>query len=56
MGVSEERVRSRMPAFSSLPAQIPDMISPGIGGALMTTILDIPISGATFFFAANAIA
>lgn len=55
MGASEEHMRSRMAALSSLPAQATSMISPAIGGALMGTFLDIPIFGAAFFFSLNAL-
>jgi MFS family permease len=55
MGVSDERYRSRVSAFSSLPSQATAMISPAIGGALMDTFLDVPVFGAAFFMAANAV-
>ncbi|RIV16993.1 MFS transporter, partial [Alicyclobacillaceae bacterium I2511] len=56
MGVSDSRYRSRMAAFSSLPSQLTAMVSPVIGGALMSVVLDIPIFGASFFMATNLVA
>lgn len=55
MGVAAERRRSTVAAVGSIPSQITASISPVVGGALMTTFLDIPIVGAAFFTAANAV-
>ncbi|MCY0898751.1 MAG: MFS transporter [Firmicutes bacterium] len=55
MGVSESRYRSRVSAFSSLPSQLTAMITPAVGGALMQSVLDIPIYGAVFFMGLNLI-
>lgn len=56
MGAAEERYRSRVAAFSSLPSQFTSMVSPAVGGALMEEIMNFPIYGAAFFFLANAVA
>ncbi len=56
MGVSDDRHRSRVSAFSSLPAQITGMVSPVAAGALMDAVLDIPIFGATLFMGLNLVA
>ncbi|MGC8488558.1 MAG: MFS transporter [Clostridia bacterium] len=55
MGVSDDRYRSRLSAFSQVPSGITSMISPAVGGALMDTILDIPIFGATLFMSLNLV-
>ncbi len=56
MGVSDDRYRSRVAAFSTLPAQVTAMISPVIGGVAMETMLDFPIFGAAFFMSLNVVA
>lgn len=56
MGVSDDRYRSRIAAFSALPSQVTAMISPAIGGALMDTIINIPIFGAVIFMGGNVVA
>jgi hypothetical protein len=56
MGVSDDRHRSRVSAFSTLPSQVTAMISPVIGGAEMGSLLDFPIFGAVFFMSLNVIA
>ncbi len=56
MGVSDNRYRSRISAFSSVPSGITSMISPAVGGALMDAILDVPIYGATLFMGMNLVA
>jgi MFS family permease len=56
MGVSDERFRSRVSAFSTLPSQVTSTIAPAIGGPLMESFLDVPVLGAAFFIAVNALA
>ncbi len=56
MGVSDDRYRSRVSAFSSLPSQMTSMVSPVVAGALMDAVLDIPIFGATLFMSMNLVA
>jgi len=56
MGVSDDRYRSRVSAFSSLPSQLTSMVSPVVAGALMDTILDVPIFGGTLFMGMNLVA
>lgn len=56
MGVSDDRWRSRISAFSSLPSQVTSMISPAVGGALMASFIDIPIIGGAFFMSLNLVA
>ncbi len=55
MDATEERYRSRVAAFSSLPSQATAMISPAIGGAVMEEFLNFPLFGAAAFMAANAV-
>ncbi len=55
MGVAAERYRSRIAAYSSLPSQAGAIISPAIGGALMDSVIDIPIFGSVFFMGLNVI-
>lgn len=55
MGVSDDRYRSRLSAYSQVPSGITSMVSPAVGGALMDTILDIPIFGATLFMSLNLV-
>lgn len=56
MDASEERYRSRVSAFSSLPSQITSMISPAVGGAVMEEFVNFPLFGAAAFMLANGIA
>lgn len=56
MAVADERRRSSVAAFSSLPAMGTSSISPAIGGALMGVFVDAPIVGAAIFMGANTIA
>jgi MFS family permease len=56
MGVSDDRYRSRIAAFSSIPSQVTSAISPAVAGALMDTFLDIPLIGATLFMGLNVVA
>ena len=56
MGVSDDRYRSRVSAFSQLPSQVTAMISPAIGGSLIDSIINIPIFGAVVFMGANVVA
>lgn len=56
MGAAEDRYRSRVAAFGSLPMQATSMISPAIGGALMETELSLPLFAATLFMALNVVA
>lgn len=55
MGAAEERYRSRVAAFSSLPSQITSMISPAVGGAVMEEFVNFPLFGAAAFMLANAV-
>ncbi len=56
MGVAAERYRSRIAAYSSLPSQAGAIVSPAVGGALMDSVIDIPIFGAVFFMSLNVVA
>ncbi len=56
MGVSDERYRSRVSAFSQLPSQVTAMVSPAIGGSLIDSMINIPIFGAVVFMGANVVA
>lgn len=56
MGVSDDRYRSRIAAFSALPSQVTAMISPAIGGALMDAVINIPVFGAVIFMGGNVVA
>jgi hypothetical protein len=56
MGIPDRRYRSRVAAFSNLPAQLTAMISPVIGGDEMATMLNFPVYGAAFFMVLNVIA
>jgi MFS family permease len=56
MGVADERYRSRVAAFSTLPSQMTSAISPAIAGSLMDQFLDVPIVGATLFMGLNVVA
>lgn len=56
MGAADERRRGTVAALGSLPSMVTSSISPAIGGAVMASVTDIPIFGAVFFMAANAIA
>jgi MFS family permease len=55
MGVSDNRYRSRVAAFSSVPSNLTSMISPAIGGALMDSIMDVPLYGAFVFMSLNLV-
>jgi len=55
MGVTEERSRSVVSAFSGLPAQLTSAVSPDIGTYFMETwTIDAPLWLATFFQLVNA--
>jgi MFS family permease len=56
MGVADDRYRSRVSAFSSLPSQVTSAISPAIAGALMDEFLAVPLVGATLFMGLNVVA
>lgn len=56
MRVADERHRSRVAAFGSLPSQATSMLSPGIGGALMEVSVNLPLFAAAFFMLANVLA
>ena len=56
MAVSDERYRSRVAAFGSLPSQITSLVSPAVAGVVMESWLSFPLFGAAFFIAANAVA
>ncbi|MCL8207762.1 MAG: MFS transporter [Actinomycetia bacterium] len=56
MRVADERYRSRVAAFGSLPSQATSMLSPGIGGALMEISVNLPLFAAAFFMLANVVA
>jgi MFS family permease len=55
MDAAQDRYRSRVAAFSSLPSQVTSMISPAVGGAVMGEFLNFPIFGAAFFMLLNGI-
>lgn len=55
MGVSDERYRSRVSAFGSLPQQVTSTLVPVVAGSLMQTFLDTPIFGAAFFLTLNGL-
>ena len=55
MGAAEDRYRSRVAAFSSLPSQITAMLSPAIGGVLMETALSLPLFAAALFMGLNVV-
>lgn len=56
MGAAEDRYRSRVAAFGSLPSQITSMISPAVGGVLMETELSLPLFAAALFMGLNVVA
>jgi len=56
MAVSDERYRSRVAAFGSLPSQVTSLVSPAIAGVVMESWLAFPLFGAAVFMAAGAIA
>ncbi len=56
MAVSDERYRSRVAAFGSLPSQVTSLVSPAVAGVVMDEWLSFPLFGAAFFIAANAVA
>lgn len=56
MAVSDERYRSRVAAFGSLPSQVTSLVSPAVAGVVMESWLDFPLFGAALFIAANAVA
>lgn len=55
MGVADERHRSRVAAFGSLPSQATSTLSPAVGGALMEESLSLPLFAAAFFVMANVV-
>lgn len=56
MAVSDERYRSRVAAFSSVPSQVTSLVSPAVAGVVMDSWLNFPLFGAAVFIAANAVA
>jgi len=55
MGAADERRRGTVAALSTLPSMLTSSASPVVGGALMGTLVDVPIIGAVVFMSANVV-